>query len=407
MNRLIKLLSLITIVFNIFFWGGCGSEEPPEPQKTVTKKINIKPPATPKKDIDQDSGTAPTSSNGVTKKIAVKPPPSKKDIDKDTGTAPTSSNGVTKKIAVKPPPSKKDIDKDTGTAPTSSNKVKKKIVAKLPPSKKIDAQGSEPAPSPEQQKPTASEPEQSEVMSGTAKETALKKEPKLASDDKSGKVPHTLDDKADPPPGSVPGKTFLAKKDETKPIDTSIENIPSETDALQPPEEDDSVPSNSQLEASPSLITENQDPEQDSEIEEHAPDINNTSEQLLASVKTKSYDPRGGVDPFVPFIKKKEPKPGPTPKPERMNKTPLEMIDIDQLQLVGIIRAPSGNMALVELADGKGYIIHKGEGIGINDGHVAEILADKVVVEEKGVDSHNEPITKERLMEIQKPPGEL
>jgi hypothetical protein len=57
-------------------------------------------------------------------------------------------------------------------------------------------------------------------------------------------------------------------------------------------------------------------------------------------------------------------------------------VDLSQLKLVGIIRASSGNRAMVEEASGRGYVIKKGTFIGINCGRVGQILKDRVIVDE-------------------------
>jgi len=325
MRLLIKLSSLITIVFYIFIWGGCGSEEPPA--STTTKKINIPPPTASKENVVQDSGAPPESPKTVTKKINIPPPTaSKEDVVQDSGAPPESPKTVTKKINIQPPTASKE------------NVV----------------QGSDMPPVPAQ---TPSKP-------------------------------------------VIPD---VAQKDKAKSKDNSIEKIAPQRDASELTEDDDIALPDSKPEDSPSLITENQD----SGIETHAPDITSDMENSLESEQvTSSYAPKGRIDPFIPFVKKVVPKKGPQPEPVGP-RGPLERVDIDQLQLVGIIRAPSGNLALVQLADGKGYIIQKGTSIGDKKGHVVEILADKVQVNEEGVDSHNEPITKERLMKIKKPIGEL
>ena len=62
--------------------------------------------------------------------------------------------------------------------------------------------------------------------------------------------------------------------------------------------------------------------------------------------------------------------------------TPLQKFDISQLKLVAIISTSQGNVALVEDATGKGYVLKKGTWVGKNDGKVTKILKDKVIVEE-------------------------
>ncbi len=90
------------------------------------------------------------------------------------------------------------------------------------------------------------------------------------------------------------------------------------------------------------------------------------------------YDPVGKTDPFKPFIQL-------TPVKELARSvplTPLQKYEISQLKLVAIISTPEGNVALVEDSSGKGYFLKKGTWIGKNDGKVAKILKDRVIIEE-------------------------
>ena len=91
---------------------------------------------------------------------------------------------------------------------------------------------------------------------------------------------------------------------------------------------------------------------------------------------------------------------------EKRAKTPLEKIELSQLQLKAIILAPSGNKALVEESTGKGYIIRKGTYIGRHDGKVIKILKDKVVVEELIENYEGKMIAEEKEIKLPKPPGE-
>jgi len=354
MHLLIKLLSLITIAFYILVWGGCGNEEPPESQKTVTKKIIAKPPTPSKKDVVQESGTPPVPS----KKVPFPTVVSKADQSE----AMPDADKIVDQKKVPPPSDNKSVPPNVGADSKPPEELKdtyKPLIAK-----------------------------------NEAPKPVLPQNTDSTKEEMTAKSPSGPADRPEPP------------KAPAKPKDTSIEKIAPETDTPQTPEKEDNAPSDLKPEASPSLSPETQD----NQDEMHAPDIkaitSQVEEQLGSDKITSSYDPKGGIDPFVPFIKKAEPTKGPAPPPDR-HRGPLEKVDIDQLQLVGIIRAPSGNLALVQQASGKGYIIQKGTPIGIQDGHVAEILANQVVVKEKGVDSHNEPITIERLMKIKKKIGEL
>jgi len=106
-----------------------------------------------------------------------------------------------------------------------------------------------------------------------------------------------------------------------------------------------------------------------------------------------AYIARGKIDPFEPlfkdkpvFKKKKE---------KRIPRTPLEKLSLGQLKLVAIIRAPSGNKALVEESSGKGYVIKKGTYIGLNSGKIIEIEKDNIIIEVRQIE-----------LKLQKPSGD-
>lgn len=120
------------------------------------------------------------------------------------------------------------------------------------------------------------------------------------------------------------------------------------------------------------------------------------------------------IDPFVPLFKEEpETKEKPEqeksdgkPKPPPRRLTPLEKLDLSQLKLVGIVRTPRGNKAMVEEASGKGYIIDKGTYIGIHSGQVVEIRKDRIVVEEKDKDSMGKVTVRTREIKFQRPSGD-
>jgi type IV pilus assembly protein PilP len=125
------------------------------------------------------------------------------------------------------------------------------------------------------------------------------------------------------------------------------------------------------------------------------------------------YDSKGRIDPFVPLVKEEPVKveneeliDAKGVVREKRAKTPLEKIELSQLQLKAIILAPSGNKALVEESTGKGYIIRKGTYIGRQDGKVIKILKDKVVVEELTENYEGKMVVKEKEIKLPKPPGE-
>ncbi|MDZ7597978.1 MAG: pilus assembly protein PilP [Desulfobacterales bacterium] len=100
------------------------------------------------------------------------------------------------------------------------------------------------------------------------------------------------------------------------------------------------------------------------------------------------YNPEGKDDPFAPLFKE-EPVAASGAlavktqrAQQRIPLTPLEMVDLSQLKLVGILRAGSGNKALVEESNGKGYVVKKGVYLGSRGGRLEEILKDSIIVYE-------------------------
>ena len=140
-----------------------------------------------------------------------------------------------------------------------------------------------------------------------------------------------------------------------------------------------------------------------------------TVQENKSLIKIFSYNPKGKIDPFEPLVKS-TPKEKPvavfmastkTSKTvKRIPRTPLEKIDLSQLKLTGIIRAQSGNKALVEEASGKGYIITKGTYIGIHSGKVIQILNDRIIIEEEMEDGLGNITTKKVEIKIQRLTGE-
>jgi len=125
-----------------------------------------------------------------------------------------------------------------------------------------------------------------------------------------------------------------------------------------------------------------------------------------------TYDPKGRFDPFEPLFKEEKTEAQPVvsrsrKKKRRRPRTPLERISLAQLKVSAIIRSPKGNLALVEDATGKGYVIRKGTYIGLNSGRVVAILKDKVIIEEETENLLGEYTIQKRELKLQKPAGEL
>jgi type IV pilus assembly protein PilP len=120
------------------------------------------------------------------------------------------------------------------------------------------------------------------------------------------------------------------------------------------------------------------------------------------------YNPKGKIDPFEPLFREQ-----PTvalvkkARKKRIPRTPLEKIDLSQLRLVGIILASSGNKALVEESNGKGYVVKKGTYMGTNAGKVVQIEKDKVIVAEEYEDVLGNVSIRNKELKLPKPPGEF
>ncbi len=129
------------------------------------------------------------------------------------------------------------------------------------------------------------------------------------------------------------------------------------------------------------------------------------------SVEAKRiYDPAKRLDPFVPLFRADDGKgggrDGKSKRKKRVAQTPLERISLEQLQLKAVIRAPSGNRALVEDSGGKGYIIKSGTYIGLNAGIITKINADSIVVEEEKENLMGELVLQNTEIKLQKATGE-
>ena len=207
-------------------------------------------------------------------------------------------------------------------------------------------------------------------------------------------------------PGKAPQKPKaespmrIAKKNEpsAKPAispksDISTPQQPTEAQP-QPPQPDEKTLKADTKAAAEAFTTEPQKP---------------TVGMQLAGTQAPLYNPRGKVDPFEPLFKQttvvaKKPK---QERKKRVPRTPLERIDLSQLKLVAIVRAKSGNRAMVEESSGKGYIIAKGTYIGTNAGKVTQIQGHKVIVSEEVEDVMGNVSIRKTELKLPKPPGEL
>jgi type IV pilus assembly protein PilP len=135
---------------------------------------------------------------------------------------------------------------------------------------------------------------------------------------------------------------------------------------------------------------------------------NSENVKAQPSENIKLYNPEGKLDPFEPLFKKENVALNVANRKikRRTPLTPLEKVNLSQLTLVGIIRAPSGNRALVQEASGKGYVVKKGTYIGTQSGKIIQILEDSIIVDEESEDIYGKVSITKKTLKLQKPAGE-
>jgi type IV pilus assembly protein PilP len=100
------------------------------------------------------------------------------------------------------------------------------------------------------------------------------------------------------------------------------------------------------------------------------------------------YSPEGKQDPFQPFIETQEEGGQGSDmeqQPQRIL-TPLQRVRPSQLKLVGILwepQQPAQALAMVELPNGKGYVLRQGTKVGNQQGRVISISPGQVVIQEQ------------------------
>jgi type IV pilus assembly protein PilP len=129
------------------------------------------------------------------------------------------------------------------------------------------------------------------------------------------------------------------------------------------------------------------------------------------STAKRIYEPKERLNPFIPLFRAEAKdgsaeQVGKSKRKKRIPQTPLERISLNQLKLVAIIRASSGNRALVEDSSGKGYIVKNGTYIGLNSGIVTQINPTGLIVEEELENLLGEFILQNTEIKLQKTAGE-
>jgi type IV pilus assembly protein PilP len=112
------------------------------------------------------------------------------------------------------------------------------------------------------------------------------------------------------------------------------------------------------------------------------------------------YDPRGRIDPFKPFIDVDAVSKQKAGTSKALPLNPLQRLGIEQFRLVGIIEGERGRRAMVQDASGKFYSLILGSYIGLNDGRVAAILKDQIVVNERVTTDEGKIQTRKQIMKL-------
>ena len=114
-----------------------------------------------------------------------------------------------------------------------------------------------------------------------------------------------------------------------------------------------------------------------------------------------SYSAKNRVDPFAPFIRSPKQNQG-NAETSKYGLSPLKQVAPSQLKLVGILNPETKNsrLALVELPNGKGYILRPGTEIGQNEGIVTMIGKRQVTIEEKNITPWGEEVLHSVVLEL-------
>ena len=97
--------------------------------------------------------------------------------------------------------------------------------------------------------------------------------------------------------------------------------------------------------------------------------------------ETYTYIPGERRDPFISLLQRGGDQPS-----YGDELTPLQRVEVGELNLVGIVKNPQGYTALIQTPDGRGYFLREGTAVGKNEGVVEKILEDRVIVKEKKAD---------------------
>ena len=134
------------------------------------------------------------------------------------------------------------------------------------------------------------------------------------------------------------------------------------------------VPAQSQVKPVPASTT--------APVQDKTQPVSAANATIAPTADAYNYSPVGKPDPFRPFIvvetvEKKVEKKAPPP-----SIFPLQRAETDKYKVVGIAGDEDHRVAIAEDTAKKFYPLLKGTRIGLLNGKVVEIMADRVIVEE-------------------------
>ncbi|PTN37004.1 pilus assembly protein PilP [Desulfonatronum sp. SC1] len=121
------------------------------------------------------------------------------------------------------------------------------------------------------------------------------------------------------------------------------------------------------------------------------------------------FRPVGKPDPFRPFVRPAPPEEAFRAQVPARELTPLERVEATQLRVIGIVWAmdrPDQALAMVEMPDGKGFVLRPGVGVGRYGGKVRRITANEVIIEEYGLDIAGREQVREVILKLHPSEGD-
>ena len=104
---------------------------------------------------------------------------------------------------------------------------------------------------------------------------------------------------------------------------------------------------------------------------------------VLPPESAYNYNPLGKPDPFRPIVEEQKVAAKKIEEKKDLSSIfPLQRMELEQFRIVGIAGNQLRRVAIVEDATKKFYPLFVGTHIGLRNGKVVEILADRVIVEE-------------------------